>query len=45
MMRDVWIFNTPNSKWKTLLNEVQRVLKPGGYIEIFEQSKTNAYQG
>lgn len=38
MMRDVWLFNTPDRKWKTLLKEMYRILKPGGYIEIYEQS-------
>ncbi|KAG2213136.1 hypothetical protein INT47_011285 [Mucor saturninus] len=37
VMRDVWLVNCPVSKWTNLFEEVLRILKPGGYIEIYEQ--------
>ncbi|KAI7901530.1 S-adenosyl-L-methionine-dependent methyltransferase [Cokeromyces recurvatus] len=37
MMRDVSIVNAPSSKWTQLFKEIYRILKPGGYIEIYEQ--------
>ncbi|CAO3607087.1 unnamed protein product [Mucor fragilis] len=37
MMRDVWLVNAPACKWTNLLKEIYRILKPGGYIEIYEQ--------
>lgn len=37
MMRDVWLVNSPASKWTRILTEIHRILKPGGYIEIYEQ--------
>lgn len=37
MMRDVWLVNSSPAKWKNVLKQVYRVLKPGGYIEIYEQ--------
>ncbi|CEP14464.1 hypothetical protein [Parasitella parasitica] len=39
MMRDVWLVNTPAWKWSSLLQEIYRILKPGGYIEIYEQDR------
>ncbi len=39
MMRDVWLVNSPASKWTSILREIYRILKPGGYIEIYEQGK------
>lgn len=39
MMRDVWLVNAPACKWTNLLKEIYRILKPGGYIEIYEQGK------
>lgn len=39
VMRDVWLVNCPVSKWTNLFEEVLRILKPGGYIEIYEQGK------
>lgn len=40
VMRDVWLVNCPVSKWTSLFEEIYRILKPGGYIEIYEQGKT-----
>ncbi|KAI8638031.1 S-adenosyl-L-methionine-dependent methyltransferase [Parasitella parasitica] len=39
MMRDVWLVNTPACKWSSLLQEIYRILKPGGFIEIYEQDR------
>jgi ubiquinone/menaquinone biosynthesis C-methylase UbiE len=39
MMRDAWLINTPVSKWKNVLRESLRILKPGGWIELTEHSK------
>lgn len=39
MMRDVWLVNSPEHKWLDVLRQVYRVLKPGGYIEIYEPGK------
>ncbi|KAI8064940.1 hypothetical protein BDF21DRAFT_346669, partial [Thamnidium elegans] len=38
MMRDVWFINAPVSKWKVVLEESFRILKPGGWIELSEHS-------
>ena len=37
MMRDVWLVNSPGHKWFETLAQVFRILKPGGWIEIYEQ--------
>ncbi|KAI7849216.1 hypothetical protein BDC45DRAFT_574091 [Circinella umbellata] len=37
MMRDVWLVNSPAHKWFETLVQVFRVLKPGGWVEIYEQ--------
>ncbi|KAI7871854.1 hypothetical protein BDF14DRAFT_916782 [Spinellus fusiger] len=37
LMREVWIVNSPYHKWHTILEQVFRVLKPGGWVEIVEQ--------
>ncbi|KAI9253811.1 S-adenosyl-L-methionine-dependent methyltransferase [Phascolomyces articulosus] len=37
MMRDVWLVNSPGHKWFETLAEVFRILKPGGWVEIYEQ--------
>ncbi|KAI9488472.1 hypothetical protein BDB00DRAFT_847792 [Zychaea mexicana] len=37
MMRDVWLVNSPAHKWVETLKQVFRVLKPGGWVEIYEQ--------
>lgn len=42
MMRDVWLVNAPACKWTNLLKEIYRILKPGGYIEIYEQGNVIA---
>lgn len=39
MMRDVMLVNSPVQKWINIFKEVYRILKPGGYIEIYEQGK------
>lgn len=42
MMRDVWLVNSPASKWTLILQEIYRILKPGGFIEIYEQGNNNS---
>ncbi|OBZ87567.1 Demethylmenaquinone methyltransferase [Choanephora cucurbitarum] len=37
MIRDSWLVNSSTSKWTNILKEVYRILKPGGYIELYEQ--------
>ncbi|KAF7725985.1 hypothetical protein EC973_009131 [Apophysomyces ossiformis] len=37
MMRDVWLVNSPSHKWIDLFNDIKRILKPGGWIEVYEQ--------
>lgn len=37
MMRDVWMVNSPAHRWAETLSEVYRVLKPGGWVELYEQ--------
>ncbi|KAI8143645.1 S-adenosyl-L-methionine-dependent methyltransferase [Fennellomyces sp. T-0311] len=37
MMRDVWLVNSPGYKWLETLVQVFRVLKPGGWVEVYEQ--------
>ncbi|CAO3625194.1 unnamed protein product [Cunninghamella echinulata] len=39
MMRDVWLINQPIDRWRILLKQVFRVLKPGGYVEIIERDQ------
>lgn len=39
VMRDVYLVNSPVTKWVSLFKEIYRILKPGGYIEIYEQGK------
>lgn len=36
IMRDVYLVNSPVTKWISLFKEIHRILKPGGYIEIYE---------
>ncbi|KAI8094360.1 S-adenosyl-L-methionine-dependent methyltransferase [Thamnidium elegans] len=40
IMRDVYLVNSPVTKWVSLFKEIYRILKPGGYIEIYEQDVT-----
>lgn len=42
-MRGVSIINTPAIKWECLFNDVMRILKPGGFIEIYEQGTIHFY--
>ncbi|KAI8393943.1 S-adenosyl-L-methionine-dependent methyltransferase [Radiomyces spectabilis] len=37
MMRDVWLSNSPHHKWRQIMQQVMRILKPGGWLEIYEQ--------
>lgn len=37
MMRDVWMVNSPAYRWEETLSHVYRVLKPGGWVELYEQ--------
>lgn len=39
MMRDVMLVNSPAQKWINIFKEIYRILKPGGYIEIYENGK------
>ncbi|KAG0187937.1 hypothetical protein DFQ28_005652 [Apophysomyces sp. BC1034] len=36
MMRDVWLVNAPEKNWIDVLHEVSRILRPGGWIEVYE---------
>ena len=30
------ILGIPSDKWQSVVNDIVRVLKPGGYLEVFE---------
>ncbi|ORZ00651.1 hypothetical protein BCR43DRAFT_511626 [Syncephalastrum racemosum] len=36
MLRSVWCVNAPDHRWHSLLEQVFRILKPGGACEIYE---------
>ncbi|KAI8881471.1 hypothetical protein K501DRAFT_188896, partial [Backusella circina FSU 941] len=36
MMKDCWLINSPSHKWTNVLDQVFRILKPNGWIELSE---------
>ncbi|KAG0173139.1 hypothetical protein DFQ30_008811 [Apophysomyces sp. BC1015] len=43
MMRDVWLVNAPEKNWIDVLHEVSRILRPGGWIEVYELGEKVLY--
>ena len=39
VLRDIWFLDAKSQQWNEVLKQAVKILKPGGWLEVYEQSK------